>query len=237
MSKRNHLLTLAFLLAAASSAQAAPTRAKVVTFAPAKTAKANHGKLANVSRFIHNNVNTNLKTTLRNKTLLVVPKKEVREYSLRMKNSVEIMFQPKASPEGHLLVRVGERFYDFPSPSGVRAQNFANAMRYVNSHAYGFVFMRTTHEIGQLQQAFEAFANDRSKSFSMFGVGPTKFSCAGFVTSMLREHAPELKISLSAGAVSAAQHLLSSGTHDAVTLYGAAANDAKQGQFAFLRLH
>jgi hypothetical protein len=152
-----------------------------------------------------------------------------------MKHSVEVLFMPNASSYGHILVRVGTRMYDMPGPGGARKQNFTDAMRWVNSHAYGFVYARTEAQIASLQTEFEAFAN-AGHGFSMAGAGPTKFSCAGFVTAALKKHAPELGIGLNVGAISAANRILRSGNHDAVTLYGSAAGEAGKADFKFLKL-
>lgn len=70
----------------------------------------------------------------------------------------------------------------------------------------------------------------------MAGSGPTQFSCAAFVTSVLRQHAPELEIGLSVGAVSAAATILRAGKHDAITLYGSAADKAGNADFKFDKL-
>ena len=135
---------------------------------------------------------------------MAVSKAQAGPYAKAMKNSIEVLFEPTASVYGHLLVRVGERLYDFPGPWGTRNQKFSTAMRYVNSHAYGFVYPRTAKQIQKLQREFEKFANAGHR-FSEFGSGPTEFSCAAFVTSVLKTHAPDLKIGLNVGAISCRQ--------------------------------
>lgn len=180
-------------------------------------------------------VGAGLKAALRGKPVMVAPKNKTKDYQKAMKNSVEIMFMPHASSYGHLLVRVGDRLYDMPGPSGARNQNFSDAMRWVNSAGYGFVYARTSKQIESLQKEFEAFAN-AGHGFSIAGSGPTEFSCAGFVTSALQRHAPELKVGLSVGAIGAARRLLSSGSHDAVTLYGRAVDEAGNADFQFAKL-
>ena len=192
-------------------------------------------KLQNTAAFKPKTVSASLQASLRGKTRMVAPKSKTGDYAKAMKNSVEILFEPHASNYGHLLVRVGTRMYDMPGPGGARKQNFSDAMRWVNSHAYGFVYARSSKQIESLQREFEAFAN-AGHGFSIAGSGPTKFSCAGFVTSALQKHAPELKIGLSVGAIGAARRLLNSGSHDAVTLYGSAAGEAGKADFKFFKL-
>jgi len=228
---RLSLLGLLVLLGLGSQAEAQRVVQKAAKpgAVVAKTAK------LNTTAFHPASVGTSLKTSLRGKQVMVAPKAKVGEYAKAMQNSVEIMFQPNASSYGHILVRVGGRMYDMPGPSGARRQNFTDAMRWVNSHAYGFVYARTPAQIETLQREFEAMAN-AGHGFSIAGTGPTKFSCAGFITAALRDHAPDLKVGLSAGAISAARQLLRSGSHDAVTLYGSAAGEAGKADFQFLKL-
>jgi hypothetical protein len=196
---------------------------------------ATKAKLTGTTAFKAKTVGASLQNSLRGKTLMVAPKNKTGDYAKAMKHSVEVLFMPNASSYGHILVRVGNRMYDMPGPGGARKQNFTDGMRWVNSHAYGFVYARTESQITSLQQEFEAFAN-AGHGFSMAGGGPTKFSCAGFVTAALKKHAPELGIGLSVGAISAANRILRSGKHDAVTLYGSAANEAGKADFKFLKL-
>ncbi len=224
---------LAATLALGSSDAEAQRRVATRAAKPAKVAT--KARLSGTKAFAPKTVSASLKATLRGKTLMVAPKNRTEAYAKAMKNSVEVLFQPNASSYGHILVRVGNRMYDMPGPSGARKQNFKDAMRWVNSHTYGFVYARTSSQITKLQSEFEAFAN-AGHSFDMYGAGPTKFSCAGFVTAALKKHAPELGIGLSAGAIGAAHRLLSSGKHDAVTLYGSAAGEAGSANFKFLKL-
>tara|TARA_R110002096_G_scaffold433381_2_gene652010 strand:- start:58764 stop:59504 length:741 start_codon:yes stop_codon:yes gene_type:complete len=226
------LLGLVGLHQSAEAQRVKPTRVKP---AAVRTQAKAAAKLKGTEAFKPTTVGAGLKASLRGKPLMVAPKAKTAEYAKAMKNSVEVMFMPHASSYGHLLVRVGERIYDMPGPSGARNQKFSDAMRWVNSAGYGFVYARTTDQIGKLQQEFEAFANAGHK-FSMAGGGPTSFSCAGFVTAVLKDHAPELKVGLSVGAISAARRLLQSGTHDAVTLYGQAAGEAGRADFTFAKL-
>jgi hypothetical protein len=234
LSRHLRLLTLGgvlvFTIGASSQAEAQRVR-RVVKPAAAAT----KAKLENTAAFKPAKVGASLQASLKGKSLMVAPKNKTGDYAKAMKNSVEIMFQPNASSYGHLLVRVGTRMYDMPGPGGARKQNFKDAMRWVNSHAYGFVYARTTKQIETLQREFEAFAN-AGHGFSISGGGPTKFSCAGFVTAALQKHAPELKVGLSVGAIGAARRLLASGSHDAVTLYGSAAGEAGKADFKFLKL-
>jgi len=222
------------LIGIQSSAEAQRVRPTRVKPATART-QVKAAKLKGTEAFKPTTVGAGLKASLRGKPLMVAPKAKTGEYAKAMKNSVEIMFMPHASSYGHLLVRVGERIYDMPGPSGARNQKFSDAMRWVNSAGYGFVYARTTDQINKLQEKFEAFAN-AGHGFSISGSGPTSFSCAGFVTAVLKDHAPELKVGLSVGAIGAARRLLQSGSHDAVTLYGQAAGEAGKADFSFEKL-
>ncbi len=225
------LLFAVFSLSAEADAQRRVARPAVVK--PVKAAT--KAKLAGTTAFKPQTVSAALKASTKGKTIMVAPKNKTADYAKAMKNSVEVLFQPNASSYGHLLVRVGTRMYDMPGPGGARKQNFSDAMRWVNSHTYGFVYARTETQITNLQREFEAFAN-AGHGFSMAGGGPTKFSCAGFITAALKKHAPELGIGLSVGAIGAASRLLRSGQHDAVTLYGSAAGEAGKADFKFLKL-
>lgn len=102
--------------------------------------------LANTANFRPAKVSTALQTKLRGKTLMVAPKAKTGAYATAMKNSVEVMFMPHASNYGHLLVRVGERLYDMPGPGGARNQRFSDAMSWVHSPAYGFVYARSSQQ-------------------------------------------------------------------------------------------
>lgn len=204
---------------------------------PAKAAKvvAPKAKLAGTAAFRPAKVSAALQSKLRGKLLMVAPRSKTAAYATAMKNSVEVLFMPNASSYGHLLVRVGDRMYDMPGPGGARKQRFTDAMSWVHSPAYGFVYARSAEQIDVLKREFEAFAS-AGHGFSMAGSGPTTFSCAGFVTSALRKHAPELEVGLSAGAISAAANILRAGKHDAVTLYGTAAEQAGNADFSFQKL-
>ena len=236
MSLRNLLrfatLSGALLAALAGNGRDAEAQQRVL---PAKAKATAPVQLTGAARFKPTNISAPLKSALRGKTLMVTPKSKAGAYAREMKNSVEVMFQPNASSYGHILVRVGERIYDMPGPGGARNQHFVDAMQRVHSPAYGFVYARSSQQIATLQRGFEEFAN-AGHGFSVAGVGPTKFSCAGFVTAALRQHAPDLEVGLSAGAISAASHLLRNGKYDAITLYGTAAEQAGHADFKFLKL-
>lgn len=222
------------LVGVQSTAEAQRVRpARAVAAKPAVRAKA--AKLKGTEAFKPVKIGTGLMSAARGKPVMVAPRDKTAAYAKAMKNSVEIMFMPHASSYGHLLVRVGERIYDMPGPGGARRQDFGRAMTWVNSASYGFVYARTEAQVQKLQEKFEAFAN-AGHGFSMAGAGPTKFSCAGFVTAALKEHAPELKIGISVGAIGAARRLLQSGNHDAVTLYGRAVAEAGKADFGFEKL-
>jgi hypothetical protein len=192
-------------------------------------------KLRGTAAYKVKTVGAALKASVGKRKLMAVPKSKTAAYAKSMKNSVEVIFEPNASSYGHVLVRVGKRIYDMPGPWGARNQNFSTAMKYVNSHAYGFVYARTAKQITRLQKGFDALTN-AGHAFDMVGTGPTSFSCAGFVTAGLKAHAPELKISLTGGAIHAAELMLRSSKPDAVTLYGRAINDAGKANFKFKKL-
>ncbi len=222
-----------FLQQSTAHAQRVRQPARVV--APAARVVKPAAKLQGTSAFKPAKVSAGLKAALRGKKIMVAPKLRTGKYAKAMKNSVEVIFMPHASSYGHILVRVGDRLYDMPGPGGARNQKFESAMRWVNSAGYGFVYARTSSQITKLQREFESFAN-AGHGFSISGAGPTTFSCAGFVTAALKEHAPELKIGLSVGAIGAARRILQAGTHDAITLYGQAAGQAGSADFKFEKL-
>lgn len=223
-------LLFSFAAADLPTADAAPRARRA-----AKPAAATAAKLRGTTAYKPKTVGAALKATVGKRKLMAVPKSKTAAYAKSMKNSVEVIFEPNASSYGHVLVRVGKRLYDMPGPWGARNQNFSTAMQYVNSHAYGFVYARTAKQITRLQKGFDALVK-ANHEFDMVGTGPSAFSCAGFVTAGLKAHAPELKISLTAGAIHAADLLLRSSKPDAVTLYGRAVNDAGKADFKFKKL-
>lgn len=101
---------------------------------------------------------------------------------------------------------------------------------------YGFVHHTTPKQIEKLQRGFDTLIAGRPK-FSEFDSGQNNtFSCASFVSSVLKRHAPELNVNRSMSAVSVAKRLLTKGSHDAVPLYGDAINKVGNANFEFTRL-
>lgn len=199
---------------------------------PRATVTARAPKL-NTKAFAPKKVSASLTSSLRGKKLMVTPAHKTSEYTKAMQNSVELIYMPNFGSTGHTLIRVGDRLFDHVGPA--RNQSFKEVMATVRSPAYGFVFSRTTGQVAQLKAEFEAMAN-AGHGFSYTGSGPTTFSCAGFITHVLKKHAPELEIGLGIGAIGVAGRVLRSGTHDAVTLYGTAATQAGDASFKFLKL-
>ncbi len=172
----------------------------------------------------------------RGRTILAVARdRQAQSYARDLRDTVEILFQPRASSYGHMLVRIGERIYDMPDSFGPRAQSFEDAVRWVHSPMYGFVFDSTPQRVAELDRAFRDLVASRP-AFSPMGSGPDGYSCAAFVTSVLASRAPELNIGMTVGAIGLASHLLSGGGHQALTLYGDAARDAGSESFAFERI-
>ncbi len=167
--------------------------------------------------------------------MAVAGERAARAYARDLRDTVEILFQPRASDYGHMLVRIGEQVYDMPSSFGPRAQRFHEALRYVHSPMYGFVFDSTPQRIAQLDRAFRALIASRP-AFSSFGSGPDGYSCAAFVTSILSSRAPELQIGPGIAATSVASDLLGGGGYQGLTLYGSAAGEAGSESFTFERL-
>ncbi len=222
-------LTLGVLATGSSTAEAQRVR-------PARAAKAKPAavkKAAVLKSFKAKNPGASILSKIGKKQLLTVPTAKSAEYTAKAKNSVEVIFTPHSSQYGHIWVRVGNRIFDLPGPhSHGRNKEF----RTPYETGYGFVHHTTPKQIEKLQRGFDALIAGRPK-FSEFGGGQNNtFSCASFVTSVLQRHAPELKVNLSMSAVSVAKRLLTSGSHDAVTIYGGAINQVASPNFEFVRL-
>jgi len=161
--------------------------------------------------------------------------RDAQSYARDLRDTVEILFQPRASSYGHMLVRIGEQIYDMPDSFGPRAQSFQDAVRWVHSPMYGFVFDSTPERVAELDRAYRDLIASRPP-FSSFGSGPDGYSCAAFVTSVLASKAPELNIGRSVGAIGLASDLLQGGGHQALTLYGDAVRQSGSESFTFERL-
>jgi len=191
---------------------------------------------ANGARYRPGKVSGTLARKAGGKTIMAVARgRDGGAYARDLRDTVEVLFQPRASGYGHILVRIGEQVYDMPNASGARSQSFKSALRYVNSPMYGFVFDSTPQRVAELDKAFRTLVASRPR-FSSFGSGPDGFSCAAFVTHILSSQAPELQIDLGIGAVGLASGLLRGGAHQALTLYGSAASEAGSESFRFERL-
>jgi hypothetical protein len=151
-----------------------------------------------------------------------------------MLHTIEVLFQPEASSYGHLLVRVGDRMFDYGNPMSLRDQDFASAMRFVRSPMYGFVLESTAERVDEVQAAFRELIASRP-AFSSSGGGDS-YSCASFVTSILKDFAPELRIDRSVSAVGVARRMLNRSDVGAIALYGRAAEDAASERFTFAKL-
>ncbi len=227
-------VVFASLLGLGSNSATAQNRVRGArTAAPARAAVTARAPKLKTKEFAPPKVGTALQASLRGKKVMVAPRHMTGDYAKAMKNSVELIYMPKFGDTGHTLIRVGDRLFDHVGPA--RNQSFKDVMARVNSPAYGFVFAQTTGQIAKLKQEFERMAT-AGHGFSYTGSGPTTFSCAGFITHVLKTHAPELEIGLSIGAISAAGGVLRHGKHDAVTLYGEAVQQAGNADFKFLKL-
>ncbi len=223
--------TLSFGFLATSSSTAEAQRVRPARAAVAKPAAVK--KAAVLKAFTAKNPGASILRKIGNKQLLTVKSDKSAAYTAKAKNSVEVIFTPHSSQYGHIWVRVGNRIFDLPGPhSHGRNREF----RTPYETGYGFVHHTTPKQIEKLQRGFDALIAGQPR-FSEYGGGQNNtFSCASFVTSVLQRHAPELKVNLSMSAVSVAKRLLTSGRHDAVTLYGDAINQVASANFEFVRL-
>lgn len=204
--------------------------------APAASAAGRLGVVSNAARYRAVKVSRALARKARGRPVMTVAReRDARSYARDLRDTVEILFQPRASDYGHVLVRIGEAVYDMPNAFGARAQKFHEVLRYVHSPMYGFVFDSTPQRIAELDLAFRRLIASRP-AFSPSGSGPDGFSCASFVTSILSSRAPELRVGLGIAATGVASDLLGDGAHQAMTLYGTAAAEAGSETFSFERL-
>lgn len=192
---------------------------------------------ANGARYRPSKVSGALARRLGGRSVMAVGRggRQGKAYARDLGDTVEILFQPHASSFGHVLVRIGQQVYDMPNAMGARSQSFDSMLRWIHSPMYGFVFDSTPERVAELDRAFKSFIASRP-AFSTMGSGPDGYSCAAFVTSVLASKAPELQIGLEVGATTFASGLFRAGSHQAVTLYGSAADQAGSESFRFERL-
>ncbi len=216
--------TLALGTVASSSsaeAQARPGRAVVAT----KAGKATKGSKAALVKKFAVTPHASLQRKINNKPLLHISNAKGVKYGKHLDHSVELIFKPMGST-GHSYMRVGRKIYDFAY--GARANDF----RAPTGNAYGFLMAATPAKIQKLQEGFNKLMA-RNPNFSMTGTGHNNtFSCAGFISYVLKNHAPELGVNLTPSAIGIASRLMR-GQAEAVTIYGGDASQLKDGSFQF----
>jgi hypothetical protein len=222
-------VAVAVALPGAAEAQRRPAAADQARARPAASVA------AAAARHRPAQVSPTLQRKVGGRPILMATRDSAAAYARDLRDTIEVLFAPRASEYGHLYVRVGERLYDLPGPWGARAQAFGDAMRWVNSPMYGFVFDSTPEEVAAVDGAFRALIASRPR-FSVYGTGPGEFSCAGFCTAVLQDRVPALRIGLSAGAIDTAARLFRSGLHQGVTIYGSATARTGDDGFSFERL-
>lgn len=191
---------------------------------------------ARTDAFATGRVSPRIQRHSRTRPVLAVPPSKVGAYTTAMQaDTIEVVFSPDASQYGHLEVRIGDRMFDMPGWSGAQENDFASSMRW-GSNAYGFVFKVGKPRVRALLQAYRDLMATNPE-FSIMGTGHLNcYSCAGFVTSVLADAAPNLGVRATPGAVSAASSLLSAGAYDALALYGSAADQIGSDDFTFTKL-
>lgn len=203
-----------------AEAQSRPGRATV--------AKATKGSKKALVKEFSVRPHANLKRKIGDKPLLHISNSKGRKYGEHLDHSVELIFKPMGST-GHSYMRVGRKIYDFAY--GARANDF----RAPTSGAYGFVMAATPAKIEKIQKGFNQLMAT-NPDFSMTGTGHNNtFSCAGFISYVLKNHAPELGVSLTPSAIGIASRLMR-GQAEAVTIYGGQASELTDGSFQFQKL-
>jgi hypothetical protein len=194
--------------------------------APTRAAKAG-SKKALVKEFSVR-PHADIKRKIGDKPLLHISNSKGANYGKHLDHSVELIFKPIGST-GHSYMRVGRKIYDFAY--GARANDF----RAPTSGAYGFLMASTPKQIQKIQEGFNKLMA-KNPDFSMTGTGHNNtFSCAGFISYVLKHHAPELNISITPSAVGIASRLMR-GQAEAVTIYGGNESAIKDGSFQFQKL-
>jgi len=189
----------------------------------------------------HEAIHDNVKPHLRDRPVLELKynKHQLKQYLKGFKgDTIEILFQPRASKWGHLLIRVGDRIYDYGNANLIRNRNFINANRFYtgDSPMYGFVFEVTQEKIPQIQEAFENAIKNRMP-FSEHGGEGTE-NCTSFVTKRLQEVVPELGIFQSVNAKSVSREFLRTKTNvKMLTIYHNSSDSlVAKGDFQFEKL-
>ncbi len=205
----------------AAEAQVRPGRA---AGAKAGAKVANDSKQALVKEFSVR-PNANLQRKIGNKPLLHISEAKSSKYGKHLDRSVEMIFKPLGST-GHSYMRVGRKIYDFAYLAR------ANDFKAPTGNAYGFVMPATSRQIHKIQQGFNQLMA-RNPDFSMTGTGHNNtFSCAGFISYVLKKHAPELRVSLTPSAIGMASRLMR-GQAEAVTVYGGTTGELASANFDF----
>lgn len=205
----------------AAEAQARPGRTAVA----ARGAKATPGiKQALVKEFSVR-PHANLQRKIGNKPLLHISSANSAKYGKHLDHTVEMIFKPMGTT-GHSYMRVGRKIYDFAYMAR------ANDFHAPTANAYGFVMASTPAKIKKMQEGFsKLMAQD--PDFSMTGTGHNNtFSCAGFISYVLKNHAPEMNVGLTPSAIGLASRLMR-GKAEAVTIYGGQESALKDGSFQF----
>jgi hypothetical protein len=205
----------------AAEAQVRPGRAAVA----ATGAKATKGTKQALVKEFSVRPHANVQRKIGNKPLLHISGTNSSAYGKHLDHSVEMIFKPMGTT-GHSYLRVGRKIYDFAYIAR------ANEFKAPTGNAYGFVMATTPAKIQKLQQGFNQLMA-RDPNFSMTGTGHNNtFSCAGFLSYVLKKHAPELGIGLTPSAIGMASRLMR-GQADAVTIYGGTASELASGSFEF----
>ncbi len=224
-SLRFLVLAAALSIGAVASSSTAEAQRRTARTAAPKAAKGS--KAALVKKFAVT-PHANVKRRIGEKPLLHITNTKSAKYEKHLDHSVELIFKPMGST-GHSYMRVGRKIYDFAFSARV------NDFRSPTGNAYGFLMASTPAKIAKLQEGFNKLISQRP-NFSMTGTGHNNtFSCAGFISYVLKNHAPELGVSLTPSAVGIANRMMR-GQAEAVTVYGGAEAAIKDGSFQFTGL-
>jgi hypothetical protein len=220
------LFVLAATLALGTVASTAEAQTRPGRAAVAQTgAKATKGSKQALVKEFSVRPHANLQRKIGNKPLLHISGTNSSKYSKHLDHSVEMIFKPMGTT-GHSYLRVGRKIYDFAYIAR------ANEFKAPTGNAYGFVMAATPAKIQKLQQGFNQLMA-QNPNFSMTGTGHNNtFSCAGFLSHVLKTHAPELGVGLTPSAIGMASRLMR-GNADAVTIYGGNAGELASGNFEF----
>lgn len=224
-SLRLLILAGALALGSVTSLGAALAQARPGRAAPAPQAKAKKGTKQALVKEFSVRPHANLQRKIGNKPLLHISGAKSNKYAKHLDHSVEMIFKPMGTT-GHSYMRVGRKIYDFAYMAR------ANDFRAPTGNAYGFVVTATPTKIKQLQKGFDKLIA-QDPDFSMTGTGHNNtFSCAGFISHVLKNNAPELGVGLTPSAIGLASRLMR-GKADAVTVYGGQAAEVTNASFDF----